>query len=828
MPTIHDLGQLVKQKYPGKYDHIDDGQLGAMMQAKFPGKYQQFTIPQVTTEKQTIGPQGDRTRALPDMSGGRGEIRALGSRIPGIDYVTGAGRYVEDRLTGEKNPLSLSDSVQYERAINRQGEKYDPGLAEVGEIAALRALPFAKGKGALQVLKRAGQAGTYAAGQEASRGGSAGDVATKGLLTTALAPLGEGAIHYAGKGLRLLGKTLGLSADRAALKGIGASPADIAVLRDRVGDPEAAGNVARNLQTPEGKPVLGAFTSPEQRLRNVKAVEDTAGPLKGAMIDNADQTLDNERLHEKVKKIIGGIDTPEERIAAGVDNISDSRALLRRYEKEYAKPDKVVGIAKPVEGAMANGGVEAVSSAPPTDTAEIKELYWQMIEQQKKHPSDFTMRPEWREAKAAYESALKVAGPNVRPIPGVGGSRTLAMRDADFAAQTATQADREAASAVKAKDTAAGRIFNVDESAAGQRAAEASQAAGQAAQGAEAADAVAARVARAGPNGEILSEADTAPYTQNAQDKIDAAARTATAGDRNAASAMRTADPLEALDNGATDGTRIAKAREAAGLAAQNAEDVEAAQAGNLDPNRLAATEGSPSPGTEGVRLSPDITRPRPGSGHYPVIERQEPMTLKQADDLVQRLSDDVYTTASARNPNRPLEAIEKDPALRLKRDIARAIREEVEAAFDQKAPGAAGPVAPEGARFRLLKKTFESAKAIEPSVEATANTHAAGRRGPSPYAMRHLLLPTLAAAGGGGLGAMSGAGAGEGVALGALLGLGAEAGAHAAGTYGWGATSRLLGAGEKAATGMGNLSIDPDLVAKIAALTQTTKRNEP
>lgn len=43
MPTVADLGRMVKQKYPGAYDDMPDDSLGLSVQQKFPGAYDDFT-----------------------------------------------------------------------------------------------------------------------------------------------------------------------------------------------------------------------------------------------------------------------------------------------------------------------------------------------------------------------------------------------------------------------------------------------------------------------------------------------------------------------------------------------------------------------------------------------------------------------------------------------------------------------------------------------------------------------------------------------------------------------------------------------------------------
>lgn len=43
MPSINELGQKVKAKYPGQYDDLDDAEVGKRVKAKFPGAYDDFS-----------------------------------------------------------------------------------------------------------------------------------------------------------------------------------------------------------------------------------------------------------------------------------------------------------------------------------------------------------------------------------------------------------------------------------------------------------------------------------------------------------------------------------------------------------------------------------------------------------------------------------------------------------------------------------------------------------------------------------------------------------------------------------------------------------------
>jgi hypothetical protein len=57
MPTISDLGQRVKAKYPGSYDDLPDEELGRRIQAKYPGAYDDFTAAPAAPKPAPSGPQ---------------------------------------------------------------------------------------------------------------------------------------------------------------------------------------------------------------------------------------------------------------------------------------------------------------------------------------------------------------------------------------------------------------------------------------------------------------------------------------------------------------------------------------------------------------------------------------------------------------------------------------------------------------------------------------------------------------------------------------------------------------------------------------------------
>jgi len=104
MPTIEELGQKVKGKYPGVYDDISDTDLGVKVKAKYPGAYDDFVsvqpppqapqpTPPTRLPSQVPGTttEGERAQKLSQLSGAvssvfpGGEIgRALGTSVQGI------------------------------------------------------------------------------------------------------------------------------------------------------------------------------------------------------------------------------------------------------------------------------------------------------------------------------------------------------------------------------------------------------------------------------------------------------------------------------------------------------------------------------------------------------------------------------------------------------------------------------------------------------------------------------------------------------------------------------------------------------------------------
>lgn len=63
MPTIDELGQKFKAKYPGSYDKYSDADIGRLVQKKYPGKYTQFTDSGDTFSKMSVSQKAAKNKA---------------------------------------------------------------------------------------------------------------------------------------------------------------------------------------------------------------------------------------------------------------------------------------------------------------------------------------------------------------------------------------------------------------------------------------------------------------------------------------------------------------------------------------------------------------------------------------------------------------------------------------------------------------------------------------------------------------------------------------------------------------------------------------------
>jgi hypothetical protein len=144
-------------------------------------------------------------------------------------------------------------------------------------------------------------------------------------------------------------------------------------------------------------------------------------------------------------------------------------------------------------------------------------------------------------------------------------------------------------------------------------------------------------------------------------------------------------------------------------------------------------------------------------------VELGPSMSPRELHDFVQRLDKDVWETASQQNPERPQQAIDANPDLKFKQQLAGVAAERLAKTV--------GEVLGPGAEnwFRQNNKSFSRLKALESPLLNAANKQATGAEGArsmlSPYTWRHA-LPVAGLKFGGMPGAIAGGLADVGVTL--------------------------------------------------------------
>lgn len=119
MPTISDLGKLVKSKHPGAYDDIPDADLGQRIKAKYPGSYDDFqglaspagaVGPPPQTAFGSVGPAMQQNPLFQFVNAQRHALPAYGAiaaqAIPGLEGPGGiaAGGAVGRAIQQATNP----------------------------------------------------------------------------------------------------------------------------------------------------------------------------------------------------------------------------------------------------------------------------------------------------------------------------------------------------------------------------------------------------------------------------------------------------------------------------------------------------------------------------------------------------------------------------------------------------------------------------------------------------------------------------------------------------------------------------------------------------
>lgn len=127
-PRFLRLGDAVKAKFPGIYDHVDSGALGKMVATKFPDVYNQLIDPGVPVETPTQTPQGQT-----GLQGfGLGALKGIGSTLSGMQSL---GQKALEKITGIKTATPSIKQVAGNK-LNPNGltEKLGFGAEQVAEF----------------------------------------------------------------------------------------------------------------------------------------------------------------------------------------------------------------------------------------------------------------------------------------------------------------------------------------------------------------------------------------------------------------------------------------------------------------------------------------------------------------------------------------------------------------------------------------------------------------------------------------------------------------------------------------------------------------------
>jgi hypothetical protein len=159
MPTLEDLGQKVKAKYPGQYDDLPDADLGAKVKAKFPGAYDDFTP---SAPKPTEKP-GVMERAISNLPSSAANA-ILHPTFPGMptDTEIPAGQNLRDVF--EKNQQETIQGLKdlwrhpIDTVVNYVKEKFATDPVGTSLAVAAMSKPAIEGTPIAESLSKAGNA----------------------------------------------------------------------------------------------------------------------------------------------------------------------------------------------------------------------------------------------------------------------------------------------------------------------------------------------------------------------------------------------------------------------------------------------------------------------------------------------------------------------------------------------------------------------------------------------------------------------------------------------------------------------------------------------
>ena len=193
MPTVEDLGKLVKTKYP-QYGSIPDADLGRKVKAKYP-QYAQFTDIAVSSsapaaKKQTGPPESAWSPGTMARSFGRsslGILQGAGQTAYNLMDIATGGYY--SKLTG--GPGKSFDPIGPEGNIGKTGEQIGEFFLPVPGVAKLEAARVAAKSPFLKMLYGAGREFLQNAAISTAQTGSLKEGAKTGAVAAPFGAMGE-------------------------------------------------------------------------------------------------------------------------------------------------------------------------------------------------------------------------------------------------------------------------------------------------------------------------------------------------------------------------------------------------------------------------------------------------------------------------------------------------------------------------------------------------------------------------------------------------------------------------------------------------------------
>lgn len=247
-PTISDLGQKVKAKYPGEYDDLDDAEVGRRVKAKFPGDYDDFADtpsaaapqqPQQPSALSRFGTSLANTTGIPQM------IRSASQE----QAPTSIGQAVKQGLTNAitQSPPSLAWQIgkniwnQQKQQFSQAGQAFKEGnYYEAGGRALAGALPV--------VGPMAAQAGEQIRSGDVAGGlgtavGAIGQVYAPKLASGATGAAGAVARGVGKAGAEIIGKTTGVGPKAFRAAASNPSPELVSAMRGATDEMDMLANL---------------------------------------------------------------------------------------------------------------------------------------------------------------------------------------------------------------------------------------------------------------------------------------------------------------------------------------------------------------------------------------------------------------------------------------------------------------------------------------------------------------------------------------------------------------------------------------------------------